>query len=164
MRCTLKLSPHVLFCIPAEERFRFVASTTGKLRVLILVWILSRKIQEEKINETNLHYWPKYWLVLQPGNLVWSWQGSCLFLLTARTPLCTSPAMEAHNQSIGTSFYIISEYHFTYLKIYNNPILREEKMHSRHWWSSGPETLLLSPGWSPCLSRKSAAVRTQTET
>lgn len=111
MRCTLKLSPHVLFCIPAEERFRFVASTTGKLRVLILVWILSRKIQEEKINETNLHYWPKYWLVLQPGNLVWSWQGSCLFLLTARTPLCTSPAMEAHNQSIGDTLNFFL-YHF----------------------------------------------------
>lgn len=40
----------------------------------------------------------------------------------------------------------------------------EKDVYSHHWWSSGPETLLLSPVWSPCLSTMSAAVRTQTET
>lgn len=68
--------------------------------------IVSVTVQNKPKQRTNVRYWPKCWLVWQPGNLVWSWRGSCLFLWTARTPLCTSTDKEAQACSISSLIHI----------------------------------------------------------
>lgn len=82
--CTWKFSPLVLFHTPAEEKNACCRKPWPIQRSLIYLkdfqlW------RYRKVREASVLDWLKYWLVLQPGTLVRSWQGSSLFLCTVHT-------------------------------------------------------------------------------
>lgn len=134
-------------------------------------WSLIFSVRYRKLNEIHLHYLLRYLPSWQFGSPVWSLQGSYPLLLTAHILLCIWPAQKrSHKISHVTN--TVKNCNFFYINYlnriyswYNNTTTSEKKnVYSHHWWYSVPGTLSLSPGCSPSLNTRSAAVRTQTET